>query len=142
MIPTDYTPGCGSRTGKHDARLGMDSLLTEDRWFSWVRYPRWNATYSWIQTSYPFSNEKGLLMGETTQGGAKETANSADAIMTIEQLQAFALQRCTTAREAIELMGSLAVEYGYRESCSHGRGLTIADGEEVWWFEIYGVGPL
>lgn len=104
--------------------------------------PQVEHTYSWIQTSYPFSNEKGLLMGETTQGGARETANSPDAIMTIEQLQAFALQRCTTAREAIELMGSLAVEYGYRESCSRGEGLTIADGEEVWWFEIYGVGPL
>jgi len=104
--------------------------------------PQVEHTYQWIQTSYPFSNEKGLLFGETTIYGARATANGPDAIMTIEQLEAFALQRCTTAREAIELMGALAVEYGYRESCARGEGLTIADGNEVWFFEVYGVGPL
>lgn len=104
--------------------------------------PQVEHTYQYFLHSYPFGNEKGLLMGETTQGGARATANSPDAIMTIEQLQAFALQRCTTAREAILLMGALAEEYGYRESCNLGECITIADGKEAWMFEIYGVGPL
>jgi len=104
--------------------------------------PQVEHTYQYFLTSYPFGNEKGLLMGETTLGGAKATANSPDAIMTVEQLQAFALQRCTTAREAILLMGELAEKYGYRESCNLGECITLADGKEAWVFEVYGVGPL
>ena len=104
--------------------------------------PQVEHTYQYFLHSYPFGNEKGLLMGETTQGGARATANSPDAIMTIEQLQAFALQRTDNARDAILLMGALAEEYGYRESCNLGECVTLADGKEAWMFEIYGVGPL
>nr|HPI16740.1 peptidase U34 [Mesotoga sp.] len=59
--------------------------------------PQVEHTYQWIQTSYPFSNEKGLLMGESTISGSRATVSSPDAIMTIEQMQAFALPRFTTA---------------------------------------------
>jgi len=54
----------------------------------------------------------------------------------------FALQRTKTAREAILLMGELAVQYGFRESCSRGECLTVTDPYEAWVFEVYGVGPL
>ena len=46
----------------------------------------------------------------------------------IEELQRVALQRCTTAREAIRLMGDLIKQYGYGDS---GECLTIADPDEV-----------
>jgi len=104
--------------------------------------PQVQHTYQYFNNAYPFGNEHQLLIGETTQGGAKETANSEYAIMTIEQLEVFALQRCKTAREAVQLMGDLAVEYGYRESCRLGEGLSVSDPNEVWFFEVYGVGPL
>lgn len=51
----------------------------------------------------------------------------------IEELQRVALQRCTTAREAIRLMGDLVKQYGYGDS---GECLTIADPNEVWHFEV------
>lgn len=104
--------------------------------------PQVEHTYKYFHVAYPFANEHQLIIGETTLGGARETQNSEHAIMTIEQLEVFALQRTRTAREAIRLMGDLAVKYGYRESCHLGECLTVSDPNEVWVFEIFGVGPL
>lgn len=104
--------------------------------------PQVPHTYKYFNVAYPFANEHQVLIGETTISGASETANSDDAIMTIEQLEVFALQRSTTAREAIQIMGDLAVEYGYRESCNRGECLTVTDPDEAWVFEVFGVGPL
>lgn len=56
----------------------------------------------------------------------------------IEELEKIALQRCTTAREAIRLIGQLVAEYGYGDS---GECLTIADPNEVWHFEVFGRRP-
>ena len=44
-----------------------------------------------------------------------------------------AMERCSTAREAIKLMGQLAEKYGYNES---GETITIIDTEETWVFYI------
>ncbi len=104
--------------------------------------PQVAHTYKYFHGAYPYANEHQVIIGETTLGGARETKNSEAAIMTIEQLEVFALQRATTAREAIQIMGDLAEEYGYRESCYLGECLTVTDPEEAWVFEIYGVGPL
>lgn len=104
--------------------------------------PQAEHTYKYFHGAYPYANEHQLIIGETTLGGARETTNSEEAIMTIEQLEIFALQRTKTAREAIKLMGKLAEKYGYKESCYLGECLTVADKNEVWVFEIFGVGPL
>jgi dipeptidase len=60
-----------------------------------------------------------------------------DGMFLIEELQAIALERCDNARDAIKLMGDLAVKYGYGDS---GECLTVADKKEVWHFEIMGAG--
>jgi dipeptidase len=62
--------------------------------------------------------------------------------MTIEQAQAFALQRCKTAREAIELITSLVDKYGFQTSCGpESEALCIADPNEAWVLEVFSVGP-
>lgn len=99
--------------------------------------PQIGETYAFFNTSYPFMNEKKLAMGETTFNGRRELINR-DGLFVIEELQAIALERCTTARDAIRLMGSLAEQYGYGDS---GECLTLADPKEAWHFEIMGVGP-
>ncbi|MGM0601944.1 MAG: dipeptidase [Bacillota bacterium] len=104
--------------------------------------PQAEHTYKYFHGAYPYANEHQLIMGETTIVGAPETANSDEAIMTIEQLEVFALQRCKTAREAVKLMGKLAEEYGFRESCYRGECLTVTDPNEAWVFEVFGVGPM
>lgn len=104
--------------------------------------PQVAHTYKYFDIAYPFANEHQVLIGETTLGGASETKASDYAIMAIEQLEVFGLQRAKTARECIQVMGDLAVEYGYFASCYLGECLTVTDPNEAWVFEIFGVGPL
>jgi dipeptidase len=62
-------------------------------------------------------------------------------IMTVEQAQAFALQRCKTAREALKLITALMEKYGFRPSCvGESESLVIADTKEIWVLEIFAVG--
>lgn len=91
-------------------------------------------TYSFLNVAYPCMNEKQLAMGETTTVGKRELRDT-NGLFLIEELERIALERCTTAREAIKLIGALAEEYGFGDS---GECLTIADKNEVWHFEIYG----
>ena len=99
--------------------------------------PQVSHTYRVLDTSYPCLNEKQLGMGETTISG-HDTLRNKNGMFMIEELQRVALERCTTAREAIKLMGELVKQYGYGDS---GECLTIADTKEVWIFEIFGEGP-
>lgn len=100
--------------------------------------PESEETYSYMNVGYPCMNEKGLAIGETTIRGRTDLRNQ-DGLFLIENLQAIVLERCTTAREAIRLIGELVKEYGYGDS---GECLTFADSKEVWHFEIMGAGPL
>ena len=93
-------------------------------------------TYAYLNTAYPCLNEKQLAIGETTFGGPDTLVNAAG-WFTIEELERVALQRCDNARDAIRLMGALAEQYGYGDS---GECLTVADKNEVWQFEIVGIG--
>lgn len=99
--------------------------------------PQAPHTYAYLNTGYPCMNEKQLAMGETTIVGRKELRNP-KGLFHIEDLQGIALQRCSTAREAVLLMGRLAEQYGYRDG---GECLTVADKKELWFFEITGAGP-
>lgn len=99
--------------------------------------PQSKRVYRFLNTSYPCLNEKQLGIGETTISGRKELVNPKGMFL-IEELERIALQRCSTAREAITLMGELVAQYGYGD---WGECLTIADPNEVWHFEIFGEGP-
>ncbi len=99
--------------------------------------PEVGETYSYFNVAYPAMNEKGLAIGETTIGGRRELNND-EGLFLIENLQAIVLERTSTAREAIRLIGELVKEYGYGDS---GECLTFADAKEVWHFEIMGGGP-
>ena len=94
-------------------------------------------TYAFMNVAYPCLNEKQLAMGETTFGG-RDTLRNKNGLFLIEELQSIAFERCSSAREAIKLMGELAAKYGYGD---YGECLTIADTKEVWHFEIQGAGP-
>jgi dipeptidase len=100
--------------------------------------PQVAETYRWLNTAYPCLNEHGLAIGETTIGGRRELINN-EGIFMIEEIERVILERCKTAREAIKVAGQLVKEYGYGD---YGECITIADGKEVWHFEIFGAGPL
>ncbi len=100
--------------------------------------PEVEQTYRYFNVAYPAMNEKGLAIGETTIGGRSLLRND-EGLFLIENLQAIALERTSTAREAIQLIGELVKEYGYGD---YGECLTFADSKEVWHFEIMGAGPM
>ena len=93
-------------------------------------------TFRFLNVAYPCMNEKQLAIGETTTEGRQDLRRS-DALFLIEELERVALQRCSTARDAIRLMGSLAEEYGFADN---GECLTVIDKNEAWFLEIYGSG--
>lgn len=99
--------------------------------------PEVKSTYAFLSTAYPCLNEKQLAIGETTIYGRRELINT-EGLFLIEELEKIALQRCTTARQAIALIGSLAEQYGYGDMAEC---ITIADPKEVWQLEIAGSGP-
>jgi dipeptidase len=99
--------------------------------------PQVARTLTRYDASYPFMNEKGVIIGETTIGGRRELYND-EGLMDIMELERIALERASTAREAITTMGQMADQYGYGDS---GECLTVGDAKEVWQFEIFGPGP-
>jgi len=128
----------GATTKVYHGLLHTETSWDKRRVTEQGEIPQVKKTYSYLNTAYPCMNEKQLAIGETTIGGRRELRNS-EGLFYIEELQRIALQRCTTARGAIELMGRLVKEYGY---CDRGECLTFADPKEVWHFEIFGAGPL
>ncbi len=98
--------------------------------------PEVESTYSYLSTAYPCLNEKQLAIGESTIYGRKELVNT-DGLFLIEELEKIALERCSSAREAVLLIGKLAEEYGYADLAEC---ITIADKKEVWYLEIAGSG--
>jgi dipeptidase len=100
--------------------------------------PQVAETYQYVNSAYPFMNEAGLAIGETTFGGRRELYNQEGMFM-IEEIERIILERCKTAREAIKLAGELIKQYGYGDS---GECITIADAKEVWHCEYMGEGPL
>ena len=81
-------------------------------------------------------NEKQLIVTETTYGGRPELWDSTG-VMDYGSLIYIALERAASAREAIEVIVSLANEYGYY---SEGESFSIADRDEVWIMELIGKG--
>lgn len=94
-------------------------------------------TYAYLNVGYPCMNEKQLAIGETTITGRRDLVNK-EGLFLVEELERIALQRCTTARQAIKLIGELVAEYGYGDG---GECLTLIDPKEAWMLEITGSGP-
>ena len=82
-------------------------------------------------------NEKQVTIVETTFDGRLELVNQ-EGLLDYFSLMRLALQRSSTAREAIHCMAELVDEYGYNSS---GETLTICDPNEAWIMEIIGKGP-
>ena len=84
-------------------------------------------------------NERQLSIGESTCSGAfsaKGAGSGGSALMCVNELSRLAMERCATARCAVELMGGLAVRYGFFGASAGFEGgsetLLIADKSEGW----------
>ena len=82
-------------------------------------------------------NEHQVAIGETTYGGRPGLVDTTG-IIDYGSLMYITLQRATSAKEAVQIMGDLVAEYGY---CSSGESFSISDKNEVWIMEMIGKGP-
>jgi dipeptidase len=108
--------------------------------------PQVEKTFTYFHTGYSQMNEKQLAIGESTCSQRSEldvpfVEGLTRQIMTIEQAQVFALERCSTAREAVRLIAGLVEKYGFLPSCGGSEALCVADPRELWVMEICSVGP-
>lgn len=81
-------------------------------------------------------NEHQVSITETTFGGREELWETGG-IIDYGSLIYIALERATSAREAITIMTALVDEYGY---CSEGESFSICDKNEAWIMEMIGKG--
>ena len=106
--------------------------------------PQSLRTYKYFHSAYPHMNEHQLSIAESTTSQREEMKVDmavCKQIMTVEQAQVFALQRCKTSRDAVELIGNLMSEHGFLPSCvGESECLVIGDTEEIWVIEIFSVG--
>ncbi len=106
--------------------------------------PQVTSTYAYFHSAYPHVNEVQLGIAESTTAQHSEldvTPETGKQIMTIEQAMIFALQRHKNAREAVKFIGELLTTYGFLPSSGGSETLVIADPNEAWVFEVFGVGP-
>ncbi len=84
-----------------------------------------------------FMNERQVTIVESTFDGRLELQNR-DGLLDYFSLMRLALQRSSTARQAIRCMAELVERYGYN---STGESITICDPNEAWIMEMVGKGP-
>lgn len=115
--------------------------------------PQVSHTYSYFDTQYAIVNEHQLTMAESSCGARTagwNVHNGGKNLFGIEELTKIAMERCVTARCAIQTMGDLASQYGFYSAdvglplndpnpdlTDAGECLSIADKTgEVWVFHI------
>jgi len=110
--------------------------------FTGLEIPQVPHTYGYLHGMFGYMNDNQVAIGESTIGCRREMRNNTPAPkFEIAMLTFIAMERARTAREAIKIMGNLAVKYGYGHTDS-GEMLCVADPNEAWIFEIMPVGPL
>ncbi|MFC2168462.1 dipeptidase [Acidobacteriota bacterium] len=120
---------------------GMKGDLYKDMYAD-LEIPQVERTYAYKHSVFGYMNEFQLAMGESSIGNVRKMRNSTPTPkFDITMLTIIAMERCKTAREAIQLMGSLAEKHGYGKVDS-GEMLAVHDPKEIWIFEIMPVGPL
>jgi len=96
--------------------------------------PQVEHTFAYYEGSYAIMNEHQVMFGECTDGTKLQPDPiPGKLIFYSAELSRVAAERCTTARQAVELIGSLIETYGYYGT---GETLPIGDTEEGWILEM------
>ena len=118
--------------------------------------PQANHTFQYVEQTYAALNEKQVGMGESTCScvdwtalGGRDSepcgsssagaAGSPCALLSIDELSRVAMERASSAREAVSLMGALAVEHGFYGADSFegsAESLMVVDKHDAWIFHI------
>lgn len=135
-IANDYAPVGGQTEDVPMGRIPVDEEVT---------------TFAYWDLEYGMINEKALAIAEssctamTAGWPVNHPSGLGRNLLAIDELTKIALERCATARCAIQLMGDLAVAYGFfgeagepskPDFCDAAEALGIADSKEAWVFNI------
>ena len=82
----------------------------------WQWIEQVNHTFGYYEATYGILNEHQVGIGESTCSavfGAAAKGHGGGALFSVDSLSRLAMERATTAREAVALMGRLAEERGF-----------------------------
>lgn len=105
--------------------------------------PQVSHTFGYLEETYGAVNEKQVAIGESTCSGVFGAvplgAPNGTALFSVDELTHIAMERASSAREAIQLMGGLAEEYGFYGAGQFegtAESLGVTDTQEAWIFHI------
>jgi dipeptidase len=105
--------------------------------------PHTTTTFAYLEQTYGAVNEKQVGIGESTCSGVFGAiplgAPNGTALFSVDELTQLAMERASTAQQAVELMGSLAEQYGFYgagEFEGTAESLAVSDPDEAWIFHI------
>ncbi|GMH76765.1 hypothetical protein TrST_g11386 [Triparma strigata] len=119
--------------------------FVEDQLVGYV--PQVEKTFGLFEALFAMMNDQNVAIGESTCASAlgknavpRECPDCPGPLVDVAAISLIALERCDTARCAVEMMGSLATEYGYygasTEEGDAGEALTVSDPNEVWMMHL------
>jgi len=101
------------------------------------------ATFSYLEETYGAVNEHQVGIGESTCSGVFGAvplgAPNGTALLSVDELTQLSMERASTAREAVHLMGTMAERYGFYgagEFEGTAESLAVSDTMEAWIFHI------
>ncbi|CAM9331937.1 unnamed protein product, partial [Ascophyllum nodosum] len=115
--------------------------------------PQVEHTFAYLEGLYGIINENQVAIGESTCGAKwfsgpisdNSDCDECNSLFDVSELSRVALERASTAREAILIMGEIGVEHGFYGSVwtkgelaliEAGEALTVTDPTEAWIFHI------
>lgn len=145
--PADHKPGA-MRKIYHFSQFKTKPPSQGLRWdafedkFTGLEIPQPKHTFGYLHGMFGYMNDNQVAIGESTVGCRRKMNNNTPTPkIDITAMTMLAMERATTARHAIKIMGDLATKYGYG-SVDSGEMLAVSDPKEVWIFEVMPVGPL
>ena len=104
--------------------------------------PEANATFTYFEANYGIMNENSVGFGESTCSavfGTNSVAHGGKALLSIDSLSRIAMERATSSKHAVRIMGALAEQYGFYGAGSFegsAESLMVIDPTEGWIFQI------
>ena len=104
--------------------------------------PQVEHTFGYFEATYGILNEHQVGIGESTCSsvfGAQARGHGGHALFSVDSLSRIALERSKSAREAVQLMGDLAVAEGFYGAGSFegtGESLMVIDPREGFIFHV------
>ena len=104
--------------------------------------PEVEETYAYWEAASGICNEKGVMVAECTCSSifSAQPKPTGKALLGYMELTRLAMERSASARQAVDLMGALAEQFGFYGNSMRLTGsaesLAVADGTEAWVFHV------